>query len=213
MDFKAEFVNRFNSFEAKFTTYADVVKNGPVEVLTEIGSKLDVVKEKMEADTEQKQIEKKALNIIVFNIPENKSVPLQSQFDSCKKDFKVLQDVLGENRIEKHELKSLYRIGKFEVGKVRPIIVKLNDAKAKERLIKLRNLKYVTHEFEVKIYINPDRTIEQLKTFKKLREELKIKQAMAEQNNLNVKYVIKNNKIIEATNHIFRYDAHKLWDE
>ena len=213
MDFKAEFVNRFNSFEAKFTTYADVVKNGPVEVLTEIGSKLDVVKEKMEADTEQKQIEKKALNIIVFNIPENKSVPLQSQFDSCKKDFKVLQDVLGENRIEKHELKSLYRIGKFEVGKVRPIIVKLNDAKAKERLIKLRNLKYVTHEFEVKIYINPDRTIEQLKTFKKLREELKIKQAMAEKNNLNVRYVIKNNKIIEATNHIFRYDAHKLWDE
>ena len=153
------------------------------------------------------------MNIIVFNIPENKSVPLQSQFDSCKKDFKVLQDVLGENRIEKHELKSLYRIGKFEVGKVRPIIVKLNDAKAKERLIKSRNLKYVTHEFEVKIYINPDRTIEQLKTFKKLREELKIKQAMAEQNNLNVKYVIKNNKIIEATNHIFRYDAHKLWDE
>jgi len=153
MDFKAEFVNRFNSFEAKFTTYADVVKNGPVEVLTEIGSKLDVVKEKMEADTEQKQIEKKALNIIVFNIPENKSVPLQSQFDSCKKDFKVLQDVLGENKIEKHELKSLYRIGKFEVGKVRPIIVKLNDAKAKERLIKLRNLKYVTHEFEVKIYL------------------------------------------------------------
>ena len=213
MDFKAEFVNRFNSFEAKFTTYADVVKNGPVEVLTEIGSKLDVVKEKMEADTEQKQIEKKALNIIVFNIPENKSVPLQSQFDSCKKDFKVLQDVLGENRIEKHELKSLYRIGKFEVGKVRPIIVKLNDAKAKERLIKLRNLKYVTHEFEVKIYINPDRTIEQLKTFKKLREELKIKQAMAEKNNLNVRYVIKNNKIIEATNDIFRYDAHKLWDE
>ena len=213
MDFKAEFVNRFNSFEAKFTTYADVVKNGPVEVLTDIGSKLDVVKEKMEADTEQKQIEKKALNIIVFNIPENKSVPLQSQFDSCKKDFKVLQDVLGENRIEKHELKSLYRIGKFEVGKVRPIIVKLNDAKAKERLIKLRNLKYVTHEFEVKIYINPDRTIEQLKTFKKLREELKIKQAMAEKNNLNVRYVIKNNKIIEATNHIFRYDAHKLWDE
>ena len=142
-----------------------------------------------------------------------RSVLIEKCILICKKDFKVLQDVLGENRIEKHELKSLYRIGKFEVGKVRPIIVKLNDAKAKERLIKLRNLKYVTHEFEVKIYINPDRTIEQLKTFKKLREELKIKQAMAEQNNLNVKYVIKNNKIIEATNHIFRYDAHKLWDE
>ena len=69
-----------------------------------------------------------------------------------------------------------------------------------------------THEFEVKIYINPDRTIEQLKTFKKLREELKRKQAMAELNNLNIKHVKRNNKIMEATNHLFRYDAQKLWD-
>ena len=121
------------------------------------------------------------MNIIVFNIPENKSVSLQSKFDRCKKDFKVLQEVLGENEIKKHERKSLHRIGKFEVGKARPIIVKLNDAKAKKRLIKLRNLKYVTYEFKVKIYINPDQTIEQQKNFKKLREELKRKQAMAEQ--------------------------------
>ena len=85
----------------------------------------------------------------------------------------------------------------------RPIIVKLDNTKAKERRIKLRNLKYVTHEFEVKIYINPDRTIEQLKFFKKLREELKRKQAIAKQNNLNIKYVRKNNKIVEATNHLF----------
>ena len=76
-------MNRFNSFEAKFSTYADIVKNKPVEVLTDISSKLDVVKDKIDADTEQKQIEKKRLNTIVINIPENKSVPLQSQFDSC----------------------------------------------------------------------------------------------------------------------------------
>ena len=65
----------------------------------------------------------------------------------------------------------------------------------------------MTHEFEVKTYINPCRTIEQLKIFKKLREELKRKQAMAEQNNLNIKYVIQNNKIMEATNHLFQYDT------
>ena len=238
-EFKTEFSSKFENFESKFSTYADametmkpkdfffkintkinsfeatyadIVKNKPVEVLTDIKSKLDVVKDKIDADNEQKQIEKKRLNIIVFNIPENKGVPLQGQFDSCKKDFKVLQEVLGENKIEKHELKTLYRIGKYENGKVRPIIVKLSDTKAKERLIKLRNLKYVTHEFEVKIYINQDRTIEQLKMFKKLREELERKQAMAEQNNLNIKYVIKNNKIVEATNHLFRYDTQKLWD-
>ena len=136
---------------------------------------------------------------------------MQSQFDSCKKDFKVLQEVLGENKIEKHELKFLYRIGKFEVGKVRPVIVKLNDTKAKERLIKLRNLKYVTHDFEVKIYINPDRTIEQLKIFKKLREELKIKQQLADEKNLRVQYVIRNNKIVEKIQQPFRYTTLELW--
>ena len=212
LDFQTEFVKRFDNFEAKFISYANTVKNKPAEVLTDISSKLDVVKEKIEADTEQKQIEMKALNIIVFNIPEDKSDPLQNQFDSCKNDFKILQEVLGENKIKKHELKTLYRIGKFEVGKVRPIIIKLSDTEAKQRLIKLRNLKYVTQELETKIYINPDRTIEQLKTFKKLRAELKRKQAMADQNNLNIKYVIKNNKVMEATNHLFRYDAQKFWD-
>ena len=236
LEFKTEFSSKFEKFESKFSTYvdametmkpknffskintkinsfeatyADIVKNKPVEVLTDINNKLDVVKGKIEADNEQKQIEKKRLNIIVFNIPENKGVP---QLDGCKKDFKVLQEVLGENKIEKHELKSLYRIGKFEDGKIRPIIVKLNDKKAKERLIKLRNLKYVTNEFEVKIYINQDRTIEQMKKFKKLREELKRKQVLAEQNNLNIKYLIKNNEIVEATNHLFRFDTQRLWD-
>ena len=93
IDFKTEFVKSFDSFEAKFILYVNTVKNKPVEVLTDISSKLDVVKEKIEADTEQKQIEMKALNIIVFNIPEDKSDQLQNQFDSCKKDFKVLQEV------------------------------------------------------------------------------------------------------------------------
>ena len=96
-NFFSKINTKFNSFEAKFKTYADIVKNKPVEVLTDISSKLDAVKDKIDADNEQKQIEKKRLSIFVFNIPENKSVRLQSLFDSCKKDFKVLQEVLGEN--------------------------------------------------------------------------------------------------------------------
>ena len=70
----------------------------------------------------------------------------------------------------------------------------------------------MTHEFVIKIYINQDRTIEQMKKFKKLREELKRKQVLAEQNNLNINYLIKNNEIVEATNHLFRFVTQKLWD-
>ena len=32
------------------------------------------------------------------------------------------------------------------------------------------------------------------------------------ENNLNVKYVIRNNKVIESTNQPFRYGAQELWD-
>ena len=213
LDFKNEFVNKFNSFEKKFKTYADVVSsNKPTNFLTDINSKLNTVTEKIEAETEQKLIKRKALNVIVFNIPEATNSSTKNSLESCKKDLQVLQEVLGENQIRKHELKTLHRIGRIAEGKTRPIVVKLNDKNTKQRLLKLRNLKYIQDGTESNVYINPDRTVEELKTFKKLREEMKSKQAIAEKNNWNVKYLIRNNKVIESTNQPFRYDAQKLWD-
>ena len=72
---------------------------------------------------------------------------LEKKFlENCKKEFQVLQEVLGTNQIKKHELKTLYRVGKIEEGKLRLIIVKLNDKNAKQRLLKLKNLKYTQLE-------------------------------------------------------------------
>ena len=120
--------------------------------------------------------------------------------------------MLGSIQFKKHELKTLYCVGKIKEGKTRSIIVKLNDKNTKQRLLKLRNLQYTQLETQSNVYINPDRTVEEIKTFKKLREEMKTKQAIAKKNNLSVKYVIRNNKVIESTNQPFRYDAQKLWD-
>ena len=49
---------------------------------------------------------------------------------------------------------------------------------------------------ETNIYINIDRTKSEMENFRKLRDELKQKQAEAESRNLNIRYVIKQNKII-----------------
>ena len=106
------------------------------------------------------------LNVIIFNIPEDINVSTKNSPDSCKKDFQVLQEVLGTNQIKKHELKTLYRVGKIEEGKTRPIIVKLNDKNAKQRLLKLRNLKYTQLETQSNVYINPDRTVKEIKVSK-----------------------------------------------
>ena len=64
---------------------------------------------------------------------------------------------------------------------------------AKNRLLKLRNFNYC-----INIYINSDRTILELKSYKRLKEEIKQKRAIAEHNNLNIRYVIRNNKIVEG---------------
>ena len=52
LDFKNEFVNKFSSFETKFKSYVDVISsNKPNKFLTDISSKLNAVKEKIEAET------------------------------------------------------------------------------------------------------------------------------------------------------------------
>ena len=61
-------------------------------------------------------------------------------------------------------------------NRCRPIIIKLNDLNAKQRLLKLRNLKGKDNP----VYNNPDRTASELSAFKKLREKLKTKQQLAD---------------------------------
>ena len=91
-------------------------------------------------------MERKALYVIIFNIPEDINGSIKNSLECCTKDFQVLQEVLGTKKINKHELNTLYRVGKIEEGKTRPLFVKLNDKNAKERILKLRNLKYTQLE-------------------------------------------------------------------
>ena len=54
-----------------FSTYSDVIETSkPTDIITNINTKLSVFAGKVEAQNEQKLKEKKAINDIVFNIPE-----------------------------------------------------------------------------------------------------------------------------------------------
>ena len=109
------------------------------------------------------------------------------------------------------EFESLYWVGKIADNKIRPIIIKLNNLATKHRLLKLRNLKIVNGGMESKVYINPDRTFLEIEAFKALRKEVKLKQAIADEKKLNLKYVIRNNKIVELTKQPFRYRSKDIW--
>ena len=63
---------------------------------------------------------------------------------------------------------------------------------------------------ETNLYINPDRTILELEAFRILRKEVKLKQAIADQNNLNLKYVIRKNKNVKSTRQPFRFNSQEL---
>ena len=79
-------------------------------------------------------------------------------------------------------------------------------------MLKLRNLKTFNGEIESKVYINPDRTFLEIEAFKALRKEVKLKQAIADEKRLNLKYVIRNNKIVELSKQPFRYRSQDIWD-
>ena len=83
--------------------------------------------------------------------------------------MQTIQQVLGENKLKKY-LKSLYRVGKITKDKNRPIMIKLDDVASKHRRLKLKNLKIMNDVKETNAYINPDRTIIELKAFRILRK-------------------------------------------
>ena len=76
-------------------------------------------------------------------------------------------------------------MGKIAKDKNRPIIIKLNNAASKHRLLKLSNLKFMSIGTETNFYINLCRTILELVSPRILRK------AVADLNNLNVKHIIR----------------------
>ena len=59
---------------------------------------------------------------------------------------------------------------------------------------------------ETNVYFNPDRTILELELFRILEKEFKLRQAIADQKNLNVKYIIRNNKIVKLSKQPFCFN-------
>jgi len=73
-------------------------------------------------------------------------------------------------------------------------------------------LKIVNGGIESKVYINPDRTFMEIETFKALRKEVKLKQVIADEKKLNLRYVIRNNKRVELSKQPFQYRFQDIWD-
>ena len=97
-----QFIQKFSTkcgkFQTKFLTYAIVIQlNKPAEFFTDISTKLNLVTKKIKAQSDEKLKKKKALNVIVFNIPESECS--NSTYENSKRDLKTIQEVLAVDKI------------------------------------------------------------------------------------------------------------------
>lgn len=159
------------------------------------------MQEKNKDEEEAKLREKKKMNLIFFNIPEEDG---DSVIDKMKADFNKIKEAY-EDKVELKEadIINVIRIGKKTFGKERPVILTFkSDDKRMEVLRKNKDIKYITEDGEIiRIFVSTDKTIKQRQTEAALREEIKNRVDAGEAN-----LVIRNERIVP-----FRSGAQKSW--
>ena len=180
-------------------SYAEVVKKNISDntecndALKLIGKDLHTVKanicDKAEAEFESKARERKSKNVCVFNVPESDSDDSDVVFkDEVSKIRQIFRDKVD---LKKEDVLDLWRCGKTkDKQKIRPIIIKFSNMEIKQKVLKLRNLKYKDENESQDIFIHPDRTLKERDAYKALRMELQ------ERRKIDSNLVIRNGKIV-----------------
>ena len=161
----------------------------------------DVVNKHKIAMEEDKRIEDKEKNLIVYGVPEDREV---NKAEQMKADYNTISKLYLEKvELATKDLVQITRIG-TNTDHIRPI--KLTFANMDKRLAILRNNKslILDGDFDMcnasfcqdkkkhkHIYVTTDKTKQQRETEKKLREELKTRKTQGETN-----LIIRNYKII-----------------
>ena len=213
-----QYQTELSSFNEKIQSYAEVVlaniaqNNNTTEAINTINDNFENLKSnietKIDQETESQLRQKKKLNVIIFNIPESTSSDLETQ---NKDDIKILQKVLNEKIVIKpNDLQNIYRKGNKSVNnKCRPIIMRFTNQEKRSEILGLRDLKYffTDNSTTIKIYISPDRTIQQRDEHKKLVLQLKEKRAEGNKN-----LTIQNGRLVEYVQP-FRKAPQKFWGD
>jgi hypothetical protein len=120
---------------------------------------------------ENEEIEKKKLNLVLFNVPENISGSIEERGVKEKEKLKKIQEAI-QTEIT---ITELWRIGTTSGGRPRPLIIKCGDHG--DKITILRSAKKLAHlpkdsEFSA-VSIQPDRTKLQQEENRRLVTELK----------------------------------------
>jgi len=166
----------------------DSVVSDKVKVV--VDNKVKYVSEEVD---EKLEIEKRRCNIVVFGVKEQDILVLDKLSMAKSPDQEVVEEIIitGLQVDATRHIDDVSRIGKFIVGKCRPVRVVLKSFEAKVEIMKRVKL-FKEHEEYKEIYITPDLTRKQQDSDKQLRAELK---KLKEQGETSAK--IKKGKIVK----------------
>jgi hypothetical protein len=133
---------------------------------------------------EIKEREQKKDNVIIFNMQESKDTTVQTRIDHDKTVYKSICETIG---VSDHDIKSIYRIGRFDPIKSRPVVVKTCTA---TKLALLTNARMLKNHPNEKWVIKPDLTKKEQEIEKTMFAEFKQRRDAGE------KVFLRNGKII-----------------
>lgn len=126
---------------------------------------------------EDKDLEARKNNVIMFRIPEKRTDDVQQRRDSDVTFVKDLLDGVFDMKIIDSDISHMYRLGRWDETKPRPLLVSFRSFEQKENLMaNLRNLKQPVEKFRG-ISICHDLLPRERQERKRLIEEAKLEHA------------------------------------
>ena len=109
-----------------------------------------VVQEELNRKTEdERDIENRKRNIIIYRVPEKK---MENVADRKASDITFVKDLLDgvfDVKVEEQDIKKMYRLGRWAEDKCRPLLVAFKDCELKDHVMaNLRNLKQPIPRFK-----------------------------------------------------------------
>lgn len=128
----------------------------------------DDVRTEMYEIEEQKR---RALNLIIFNLPESTSINSQERKNHDNEHFIDLCKQIGVHELD---IAASFRLGNPSTGKIRPLKIVLNNKKHRKNILdNVSNIKMLTNPTIEKCIIVKDLTVRQREINKKRRDEKK----------------------------------------
>ena len=152
------------------------------------------------SEEELQRREWKKMNLCLFNLPESDALDDSTSYADDMVKLKCI--FFPKEGFNPDHVKHAYRIGKKCENKVRPIVMKFSEPETRLNVLKMTDLKYLHHSETVKLYINIDKTKQQVQEYKTLLSELKIRG--------DPDLIIRNNKIVRKQS--FRPTPQSVWN-